>query len=68
VSEFDHAVSAALAALVAGRAPTVAEMDPRGEMDTCLLVLAASKARDEHAAPSSGTTIERGDHREETKP
>jgi hypothetical protein len=52
---FDHAVSAALAALVAGRAPSVAEMDPRGEMDVCLLVLAASRARDEHAAPSSGT-------------
>jgi len=47
---FDFAVNAALDALVAGRAPTVAEMDPRGEMDTCLLVLAASRARDEHHA------------------
>ena len=56
IDPFDHAVSAALAALVAGRAPSVDEMDPRGETDTCLLVLAASRARDEHhAAPSSGT-------------
>jgi len=55
VSDFDHAVSAALAAYRDGRAPSVAEMDQRGDMDTCLLVLAARKARDEHAAPSSGT-------------
>jgi hypothetical protein len=55
IDPFDFAVSAALAALVAGRAPSVAEMDPRGDMDTCLLVLAASRARDELAAPSSGT-------------
>jgi len=52
VSAFDHAVSAALAAYRAGRKPSVAEMDPRGEMDTCLLVLAASRARDEHAKGS----------------
>lgn len=52
IDPFDFAVSAALAALVAGRAPSVAEMDPRGEMDTCLLVLAASRARDEHAQGS----------------
>ena len=52
IDPFDRAVSAALAALVAGRALTVAEMDPRGEMDTCLLVLAASRARDELAKGS----------------
>ena len=55
MSDFDFAVSAALAALVAGRKPTVAEMDPRGQMDTCLLVLAASRARDEHHAAPRGT-------------
>ncbi len=49
IDPFDRAVSAAHAALVAGRAPSVAEMDPRGEMDVCLLVLAASRARDELA-------------------
>ncbi len=49
IDPFDHAVSAALAAYRDGRKPTPAEMDPRGEMDTCLLVLAASRARDELA-------------------
>lgn len=52
---FDLAVTAALRAYQDGRKPTASEMDPRGEMDMCLLVLAASRARDEHAAPSGGT-------------
>ncbi len=47
MTPYDHAVTTALTALRAGRWPSFAEMDPRGEMDTCLLVVAVAAARDE---------------------